>query len=47
MKLYKKRLLIISYIWALLRLFVCHLLLLQEIGPYKLYGLRWAKEIVF
>jgi hypothetical protein len=40
MKTYKKRLIVISYCWASLRLFVCHLLLLQEIGPYKLYGLR-------
>jgi len=39
-KIYKKRLIIISYFWHTLRLFISHLLLLQEIGPYKLYGLR-------
>lgn len=46
-KIYKKRMILISYFWDSLRLIMSHILLLQKIGPYTLHGIRWAKQIIF
>lgn len=46
-KIYKKRMILISYFWHSLRLIMSHILLLQKIGPYTLHGIRWAKQIIF
>lgn len=46
-KIYKKRMILISYFWHYLRLIMSHILLLQKIGPYTLHGIRWAKQIIF
>lgn len=45
-KTYRKRMILISFFWDKLRLLICHILLLQEIGPYTLQGIRWTKQIV-
>jgi len=46
-KTYKKRMLLISYNWAVLKAVLAHILLLRKLGPYVLHGLRFAKQIVF
>jgi hypothetical protein len=46
-KIYKKRMILVSYFWHNLRLVMSHILLLQKIGPYTLHGIRWAKQIIF
>lgn len=45
-KTLKKRMLLISFFWDKLRLVICHILLLQKVGPYTLEGIRWVKQII-
>lgn len=46
-RVYKKRMLFISFDWFLLKLVLGHILLLRKIGPYNLLGLRLRRQIVF
>jgi len=46
-KTYKKRMLLLSFNWMILKDVLSHILLLRELGPYALHGLRFAKQIVF
>jgi hypothetical protein len=45
-KIYRKRMLLISFNWSILKLVVSHLLLLYRFGPYTLYGFKVVKQIV-
>lgn len=46
-KSYKKRMILVSNDWCLLKLVLSHILLLKRLGPYNLRGLRLVKQIVF
>lgn len=46
-RVYKKRMLLISFDWFLLKLVLSHILLLRKIGPYNMLGLRLKRQIVF
>jgi len=47
LKWYKKRLLLISNNLFLIKLLFSHMLLLKNIGPYRLRGLRYPRQIIF
>lgn len=46
-RVYKKRMLLLSFNWFLLKLVLSHILLLRRIGPYNFLGLRFKRQIVF
>lgn len=46
-KWYKKRAILISSNFFLLKLLFSHILLLKKIGPYRLRGLRYPRQIIF
>lgn len=46
-RVYKKRMLLLSFDWFLLKLVLSHILLLRKIGPYNMLGLRLRRQIVF
>ena len=45
-KLYRKRILLLSFDWSLLKLVVSHILLFKKLGPYRLRGLRLVRQII-
>jgi hypothetical protein len=45
-RVYKKRMLLLSYDWFLLKLVLSHILLLRKIGPYNFLGLRFKRQII-
>lgn len=46
-KWYKKKIILISSNFFLLKLLISQMLLLKNIGPYRLRGLRYPKQIIF
>lgn len=47
LKLYKKRLLVTSPDWSVLKLVLAEILLLKELGPYRLRGSRSPKILYY
>lgn len=45
-KWYKKRIILVSNDFFLLKLLFSHILLLKKIGPYRLLGLKYPRQIV-
>jgi len=45
LKSYRKRILLISSYWNILKLVVSHILLLKKLGPYGMRGIRLVKHI--
>lgn len=46
-KWYKKRIILISNNFFLLKSLFSHILILKKIGPYRLLGLRYPRQIIF
>lgn len=46
-KWYKKRILLISNNFFILKLLFSNMLILKKIGPYRLRGLRYPRQIIF
>lgn len=47
LKWYKKRILLISNNFSILKLIFSNILMLKKIGPYRLRGLRYSRQIIF
>ncbi len=45
-RIYKKRILLLSFNWFLLKLVLSHILLLRKMGPYNFLGLRYKRQII-
>jgi hypothetical protein len=45
-KWYKKRIIFISNNFILLKLLFSHILLLKLLGPYRLRGIRYPRQII-
>jgi hypothetical protein len=45
-KSYRKRILLVSSSWFLLKLITAHILLLKKLGIYNLRGIRFVKHII-
>lgn len=46
-KWFKKRIILLSNNFFILKLLFTHILLLKKLGPYRLLGLRYPRQIVF
>ena len=45
-KWYKKRLILISNNFTVLKILFAHILLLKKLGPYRLRGIRYPRQIL-
>lgn len=45
-KIYKKRMLLLSLNWSVLKLILSYILTLRKIGPYNLDGIRLLKSML-
>jgi hypothetical protein len=47
LKWYKKRIVLVSNNFFILKLLFSNMLMLKNIGPYRLRGLRYPRQIIF